>query len=141
MQLTGDSRAKPPVKFTLLDNETNKAVLSGTLQPQGDVPGWGDRTYRADFSGWQTPGRYVLQTTSSDGDVRSGPFIIGADLLERYMLSDVIAYFKSQRVTGLFDKADRNCRCHRAPAAVRLTSTAAGMTPPAITACTCRTRI
>jgi hypothetical protein len=26
-------------------------VLSGTLQPQGDVPGWGDRTfYRADFS-------------------------------------------------------------------------------------------
>jgi hypothetical protein len=60
--------------------------------------------YRADFSGWQTPGRYVLQTTSSDGDVRSGPFIIGADLLERYTLSDVIAYFKSQRVTGLFDK-------------------------------------
>lgn len=108
VQLTGDSRAKPPVKFTLLDNETNKAVLSGTLQPQGDVPGWGDRTfYRADFSGWQTPGRYVLQTTSSDGDVRSGPFIIGADLLERYTLSDVIAYFKSQRVTGLFDKADR----------------------------------
>lgn len=108
VQLTGESRVKPPVNFVLLDSETNQQVLSGTLQPQGEVQSWGDRTfYRADFSGWKKAGRYVLQTTSSDGDVRSGPFIIGADLLERYTLSDVIAYFKSQRVTGLFDKADR----------------------------------
>lgn len=108
VQLTGESRAKPPVNFVLLDSETNQQVLSGTLQPQGEVQGWGDRTfYRADFSAWKKQGRYVLQTTSSDGDVRSGPFIIGADLLERYTLSDVIAYFKSQRVTGLFDKSDR----------------------------------
>ncbi|HBZ17551.1 MAG TPA: glycoside hydrolase [Pantoea sp.] len=108
VQLTGESRVKPPVNFILLDSETNQQVLSGTLQPQGEVQSWGDRTfYRADFSGWKKAGRYVLQTTSSDGDVRSGPFIIGANLLERYTLSDVIAYFKSQRVTGLFDKADR----------------------------------
>ncbi|PIF20811.1 glycoside hydrolase family 9 protein [Candidatus Pantoea floridensis] len=108
VQLTGESRVKPPVNFVLLDSETNQQVLSGTLQPQGEVQSWGDRTfYRADFSDWKKAGRYVLQTTSSDGDVRSGPFIIGADLLERYTLSDVIAYFKSQRVTGLFDKADR----------------------------------
>lgn len=108
IQLSDGAKFNAGDQFELLDSESNKVVYSGELVGQGSVPSWENRTfYQADFSGWHTAGRYVVKVVSSDGDVRSGPFIINKDLLERYTLSDVIAYFKSQRVTGLFDKADR----------------------------------
>lgn len=109
VQLTNHSTLPELSKFELIDSDNNKTVFSGDLTPQGKVASWDSRLYyQADFSSWHKPGRYLVKVTSSDGDVRSGFFNINQDILEQYTLSDVISFFKSQRVSGLFDKADRH---------------------------------
>lgn len=111
IQLTEGTTFPKSAAFELVDSDKNQTVFRGHLTSQGQVKSWDSRHYyQADFSGWTTPGRYVLKVISSDGDVRSGFFNINQDVLERYTLSDVIAFFKSQRVTGLFDKADRHLK-------------------------------
>ena len=92
-----------PQQFSLIDDATGKTVLTGKLTPSGQVDAWGGRVFwTADFSQWQTPGHYSLQT----GEASSCAFDIEDDLLERDTLSNVIFYFKGQRSTGLIDKAD-----------------------------------
>lgn len=109
VQLTNHSTLPELSKFELIDSDNNKTVFSGDLTPQGKVASWDSRLYyQADFSSWHKPGRYLVKVTSSDGDVRSGFFNINQDVLEQYTLSDVISFFKSQRVSGLFDKVDRH---------------------------------
>jgi Glycosyl hydrolase family 9/Cellulase N-terminal ig-like domain len=112
-----------PQQFTLVDVETGKAVFTGCLLcslPQGlplregyllpssKVYDWttpsGDTYWTADFSGFKTPGHYVLDV---DG-AHSCAFAIEENLLERETLSNVIYYFKGQRASGLMDQADRH---------------------------------
>jgi hypothetical protein len=96
-----------PEQFSLIDATTNKVVFSGKLVPAGEVHNWRERTFwSADFSAWQKPGHYVLETSTAGKNERSCVFDIDDDLLERDTLSNVVYYFKGQRSSGLIDKAD-----------------------------------
>ncbi len=73
----------------------------------GRVSRWRDWLYwTVDFSGEQREGRYRLVCTTGTGELRSSPFLIEQDLLERHTLADVLRYFKGQRSSGLLDLAD-----------------------------------
>jgi Glycosyl hydrolase family 9 len=61
-----------------------------------------------DFDSFSTEGKYYLECGTSAGTVRSFPFLIQRDLLERNTMSDAIYYFKEERSSGEYDKADRN---------------------------------
>jgi hypothetical protein len=96
-----------PQGYTLVDTDTGNVVEQGALKPAGKVFHWGDRVFWAvDFSRFDKPGHYALQTQVDGRTVSSCAFAIDDNLLERSTLSNVIDYFKSQRVTGTFDRAD-----------------------------------
>ena len=98
-----------PLKFFLVDADTGKTVLDGTLKSSGEVHAWtGMVFWTADFSSWQKPGHYALRVTFAGGEAVSCPFAIEANVLERETLSNVLYYFKGQRATGDFDRADRH---------------------------------
>ena len=89
----------------------DRLLLEVPLQAAGQVPGWQGRAYwRADFSAFKEPGHYRLEAITAQGIVRSTRFAIGQDLLTSRCLSDVIHYFKGQRASGAFDRADRSAR-------------------------------
>ena len=105
-----------PGQFALADSKTGKVVLRDNLQPSGTVDGWGQTAFWiADFSSWKTPGLYILQISSSNGGTSSCPFAIEDNVLERSTLSNVIYYFKGQRASGPFDKADRHLQVPGSP--------------------------
>lgn len=101
-----------PVGFALVNVATGAVVLRGRLTPDGKVYNWqlrlpsGQHTpwlfWTADFSAWRQPGRYVVRV----GRTESRRFRIQRDLLERNTVSNIIYYFKGQRATGLFNRAD-----------------------------------
>ena len=66
------------------------------------------RFWSIDFSDVQREGAYVVECQDRSQVLRSFPFRVQRDILERSTFSDVLFYFKSQRTSGLFDKADRN---------------------------------
>ena len=97
--------------FTVIDTATGKSLLSGTASPAGPVDQWKDWYFwTADFGPVKKAGTYLLACQTGRGDVRSFPFLIQTDLLEKNTLSGVIYYFKGQRSSGLLDKADRNLK-------------------------------
>ena len=122
-----------PQAFSLLDASTGQTVFTGALTAAGQVHEWNGAYWVADFSSWQKPGHYRLQTKTAAGEVSSCPFEIDDDVLERNTLSNVVYYFKGQRASGLMTRPIVICRC---PAANKVSSMcmAAGMTPPATTA-------
>ena len=98
-----------PQNFALINADSGKTVLEGPLRPAGNVYDWrGMVFWSADFSAWREPGRYALRISSLDGPVTSYPFTIASEVLERQTLSNVLYYFKGQRASGEFDKADRH---------------------------------
>jgi len=98
-----------PKTFALVDAETGATVLQGDLKPSGQVFDWGGRVFwTADFSSWQKIGHYILRIDTGSGQVESCAFVIEDDVLERETLSNVVFYFKGQRSSGDFDKADRH---------------------------------
>jgi Glycosyl hydrolase family 9/Cellulase N-terminal ig-like domain len=98
-------------KFKVVDYTTGKEVLSGSVVKVGPVDHWKDWYFwTADFSSIKTEGTYLVECETSRGEVRSFPFLIQKNLLEKNTLSGVIYYFKGQRCSGLLDKADRNLK-------------------------------
>jgi hypothetical protein len=98
-----------PGKFTLINADSRKTVLEGPLRSVGNIYDWrGMVFWSADFSAWREPGRYALRISSPDGPVTSCPFTIDREVLERQTLSNVLYYFKGQRASGDFDRADRH---------------------------------
>jgi hypothetical protein len=84
-------------------------VLALTVKPVGPVQEWKDWTFwTIEFDSFQTEGNYYVDCRTEHGAVRSYPFKIESLLLERQTLSDVIYFFKEQRSSGQFDKADRH---------------------------------
>jgi hypothetical protein len=97
--------------FKVIDEATGKAVLSGTAVSVGPVRKWKDwRFWVIDFSSLNQEGSYFIECASPKATVRSHPFLIQKNVLERSALSDVVYYFKSQRCSGALDKADRKIR-------------------------------
>ncbi len=98
-----------PKTFALIDAETGATVLQVDLKPAGQVFDWAGRVFwTADFSSWQKSGHYILRVLSNNAQVDSCAFAIEDDLLERETLSNVVFYFKGQRASGDFDRADRH---------------------------------
>jgi len=107
--IVSGTAADHPGQFALLDAGTRKIVLTGSLQPAGQVKAWdGFVFWTADFSEWQKPGHYIVQVTIGRAETSSCLFEINENILERDTLSNVIYYFKGQRASGDFDKADRH---------------------------------
>lgn len=98
-----------PGGFALVDDKTGETVFTGKLEAAGTVDHWVPwHFWKADFSSWQKPGVYRLRTTSGNSEVSSCAFDIENNLLERRTLSNVLYYFKGQRSSGDFDRADRH---------------------------------
>lgn len=96
-------------QFSLIDAGTGKSVYKGDLTPSGEVHGWEDGVFwTADFSAWQKAGHYTVEVHTATSDVRSCPFEINENILERHTLSNVVFYFKGQRASGLIDQVDRH---------------------------------
>ena len=97
--------------FKVIEAETGKVVLTGVPVHVGPVQKWKDWDFwTVDFGGLKQEGTYVIEASSPKGAVRSCPFLVQKDVLERNTLSDVVYYFKGQRGSGLWDKADRKLK-------------------------------
>jgi hypothetical protein len=97
--------------FHIVDCRTGQTVFSGKAERLGQVAHWKDwRFWTIDFSALQVEGTYEIECVMRRGVLRSFPFPIQRDLLERNTLSSVIYYFKGQRCSGLLDQADRNLK-------------------------------
>ncbi len=98
-----------PSRFVLTDTKTGRSVLDGVVVSAGEVDRWDAwRFWTADFSSWTKPGHYVLSVETKEGMVRSCEFEINDNVLERNTLSNVVYYFKGQRASGDFEKADEH---------------------------------
>ena len=98
-----------PGNFALINVDSGRTVLEGPLRPAGDVYDWrGMVFWNADFSVWREPGHYAVRISSPEGQVTSCSFTIDNEILERQSLSNVLYYFKGQRASGDFDRADRH---------------------------------
>ena len=97
--------------FTVRELATMSPVLSGKVQFIGPVQKWKDWVFGTiDFSPVTREGSYVIEVTTGKGAVTSHPLTIQKNVLERNTLSDLVYYFKGQRCSGLWDKADRAMR-------------------------------
>ncbi|MFB6074957.1 MAG: glycoside hydrolase family 9 protein [Haloarculaceae archaeon] len=76
----------------------------------GGVDNWGDGEWvfwTVEFSALSAPGEYHLLADAGGETVRSRPFEVGDRLLQEQLLSDLLFFFKSQRSSGVYDRADR----------------------------------
>jgi len=93
-----------PGPFQVLDSE-GKVAFEGPLQQVGAVTGWKGRFYQqGDFSALARPGKYRIQVR----DVCSEAFLLGEGVLPKACLSDMLYYFRIQRCSGIYDKADHD---------------------------------
>lgn len=87
------SDSSSPVKFDLKDSG-GKSVFSGKSEPGGLDADSGDDVHELDFSDFNTPGTYYLET--EDG-AKSREFEIGNGEMYSYMLYDSLNYFYQNR--------------------------------------------
>ena len=107
--------------FRIDDDQTGAQVLAGQAVRAGHVDQWKDWVFwTIDFSMVTQQGDYTIECDTNHGVIRSCPFLIQPDLLERNTLSNVIYYFKDQRSSGLLDKADRNVKFENSTATADL---------------------
>lgn len=89
--------------FQVLDGDGNVA-FEGSLTKTGKVDGWQGRFFhQGDFSALIKPGRYQIEVKGR----HSEHFLLGERLLPEACLSDLLYYFRIQRSSGAYDKADR----------------------------------
>jgi hypothetical protein len=104
--------------FTVRDASSRAAVLTGSCRRVGPVAKWKDWVFwTIDFSALNAEGRYIIEASGS-APVTSPPLTVQKNVLERNTLSDVIYYFKGQRSSGPWDKADRTMRFEGKPGVV-----------------------
>lgn len=95
----------------LKDDATGQLVFSVPVKAAGPVQKWRDWYFwTLDFDSVATEGKYYLECSSGSGNIRSFPFQVQRELLERNTMSDVIYYFKDERSSGENDKADRDLK-------------------------------
>lgn len=94
--------------FRVVRYPDGATVLAGTPVHDGPVAAWKDWDFwTVDWSAVTGEGTYVVECASPAGPVRSHPVLVRKSALVRGTLSDVIYYFKGQRSSGAWDKADR----------------------------------
>jgi len=93
----------------IIDSGNGERVFIPKLVSAGEVDRWRDRFfYRFDFSQFNAPGRFRIRLVCGDAVLESPPFEIRSDLLQDTCISDILFYLKSQRCSGIWDRADRN---------------------------------
>ncbi len=102
---TGDTFAA----FAVRSYPGGEIVLTGTPVHAGPVAKWRDWDFwTIDWTAVDKEGAYIIEGAPKAGPtVRSHPVLVQKNALTRNTLSDVIYYFKGQRSSGLWDKADR----------------------------------
>jgi hypothetical protein len=89
--------------------EGDRSALDVTPKPVGTVAQWKTwRYWTLDFDAVTAEGNYYIECAADGRTVRSFAFAVRKNLLEREVLSNVVYYFKGQRVSGLFDAADEH---------------------------------
>jgi hypothetical protein len=95
-------------EFYIRDADTHKVVYTGKPVYSGPVDKWKNfQFWTIDFSAFTAQGTYQISVVRPNAVETSYPFVIGKSVLEKATISDVVYYFKGQRSSGLFDKADR----------------------------------
>jgi len=95
----------------LKDDATDQQVGSVPAKSAGPVEKWRDWYFwTLDFDSFSTEGKYYLECASDAGNVRSSPFLVQRNLLQRNTMQDVIYYFKDERSSGEYDKADSHLK-------------------------------
>lgn len=85
-------------------------AVRATSAPQ-QVPGWRSAVYsRFDFSGLTRPGSYRAVATVDGAEVSSAPFTVAEHRIPSLVVSDVTAYFRSQRSSGEIERKDAAAR-------------------------------
>lgn len=105
-----DPAADGPVNVpcSLISAESGEKVFAAPGGAIGRVGRWKDwRFCRVDFSRFDRPGSWLIRADTPRGSVVSSSFEIGEHLLARRALPDILHYFKSQRTSGRYDRADR----------------------------------
>lgn len=92
----------------LVELPSGREVWQGLPQFAGGVKGWRvGPWWEVDVTAVQSPGRYALRWQKADGtEGQSEGFDIGADLQGPQMISDLLFHIKSQRSSGVWDRAD-----------------------------------
>jgi hypothetical protein len=86
-------------------------VWRGAPEFAGGVAGWTPGPWwRVDVSAVRAPGRYALRWVTAETAGQSEGFAIADGLLGQAVISDLLFYFKGQRSTGIYDRADRRAR-------------------------------
>lgn len=94
---------------SLISCQDNSVCFSANVMAQGSVDQWSDwYFYLIDFSEFDQQGEFYLSLEHQGEQFRSHAFSIAEDLLIHRTLSDNIFYFKGQRSSGEFDKADQH---------------------------------
>ena len=89
--------------FQVLDGNGNVA-FEGPLKKSVTVDGWKGRFFhQGDFSTLVKPGWYQIKVK----EFCSERFVLGERLIPAACLSDLLYYFRIQRCSGIYDKADR----------------------------------
>ncbi len=93
--------------FKIVDYTSGQEVFSGKPAKVGAVDKWRDWCFwTIDFDEVKKEGTYFIECSANDIVLKSFPFLIQNNILERNTLSDVVNYFKTQRTSGLLNKAD-----------------------------------
>ena len=96
---------------SLKKDGNDEQVLAVPAKESGRVQKWKDWYFwTIDFDSFSTEGKYYLECGVGGESVRSFPFLIQRDVLERNTMADVIYYFKEERSSGEYDKADRHLK-------------------------------
>ncbi len=96
---------------SLNESPTGRKALEIEPKATGPVQKWRDWYFwTLEFDSFTQKGTYYLECAVNSGTARSRPFRVETDLLERNTVSDVIYYFKDERSSGQYDKADRHLK-------------------------------
>jgi hypothetical protein len=86
-------------------------ALDLTVSEAQRADGWQTATYhRVDLSALTTPGRYRLVAVVDGIEVTGEPFVVAEHRIPSLVVSDVTAYFRSQRSSGEIDRKDAAAR-------------------------------
>jgi len=98
-------------ELALVSLPANDVVWRGEAKFVGGVEGWSvGPWWSVDVSEVRTPGRYALRWATAERSGQSEGFEIADNILGHRVVSDILFYFKSQRSSGIWDKADRAIR-------------------------------
>ena len=100
--ILSDTRLAIPT-FSLIDANTRKVVYKNKTAFSASVDKWKNWLFwTLDFTGYTIPGTYKLQVTLPSGIVSSYPFIIGKNVLKKflYVINSTILKFKYEKMSN-----------------------------------------